>query len=147
MPAIQAVEEKHLRKDLPPFKPGDTVKVQVKVTGLPPGKHGIHIHAAARCESPDFRTAGKHFNPFGRKHGLQSAEGAHAGDMPNLAVGRDGAGRATFTARGASLGDGKGSLFGPDGTALVVHADPDDGRTDPAGNSGARIACGIVEMM
>jgi Cu-Zn family superoxide dismutase len=121
------------------------VEVQVQVANLPPGKHGIHIHAAGKCEPPDFKSAGAHFNPSGRKHGLQNPAGAHAGDLPNLTVGDDGKGKGTLTARGATLGDGEGSLFGPGGTALVVHADPDDEKTDPAGNSGARIACGVIE--
>ncbi len=123
----------------------DGVKVQVQVANLSPGKHGIHVHAVAKCEPPDFKSAGGHFNPTGKKHGLHSPEGAHAGDMPNLTVGKDGKAKATFTAKGATLGEGEGSLFGPDGTALVIHADPDDEKTDPAGNSGARIACGVIE--
>lgn len=128
------------------FTPGKGgVTVHVAARGLPPGKHGIHLHAAGKCEPPDFKTAGGHFNPTGRKHGLHSPEGAHAGDLPNLAVGRSGKASATFLARGASLGDGQGTLFPPEGTALVIHADPDDGKTDPSGNSGARIACGVIE--
>ncbi|WP_242360491.1 superoxide dismutase family protein [Anaeromyxobacter sp. SG17] len=121
------------------------VKVAVAVAGLPPGKHGIHLHGAAKCEPPDFKSAGGHFNPFGKKHGVHNPEGVHAGDLPNLTVGKNGKAKATFTAKGATLGAGEGSLLGPDGTALVIHADPDDEKTDPAGNSGARIACGVVE--
>jgi superoxide dismutase, Cu-Zn family len=127
---------------LTPAKGG--VKVAVQVTGLPPGKHGIHIHGAGKCDPPDFATAGGHFNPAGKKHGLKNPEGAHAGDMPNLTVGKNGKGKGTFTAKGATLGEGGGSLFGPDGTALVIHAGADDEKTDPAGNSGARIACGVI---
>ena len=128
------------------FTPVDAgVKVQVEVAGLTPGRHGIHVHAVGKCDPPDFKSAGPHFNPFGRKHGVLNPEGAHAGDLANLEVGKDGKATATFTARGASLGPGEGSLFGPEGTALVIHADPDDERTDPAGSSGARIACGVVE--
>lgn len=121
------------------------VKVDVKVAGLTPGKHGIHIHAVGKCEGPEFKSAGGHFNPFGKKHGLRNPEGLHAGDLPNLEVGKDGKARATFIAKGATLGEGEGSLFGPEGTALVIHADPDDEKTDPAGASGARIACGVIE--
>ena len=123
----------------------DGVKVHVQVTHLPPGKHGIHIHAVGRCEAPEFKSAGGHFNPSGKKHGLHNPEGAHAGDMPNLPVAKNGSAKATFTAKGATLGEGAGSLLGADGTALVIHADPDDEKTDPAGNSGARIACGVIE--
>ncbi len=123
----------------------DGVKILVEVAGLPPGKHGIHIHAAGKCEPPEFKTAGAHLNPLGKKHGLENPEGAHAGDLRNLVVAKDGKARATFTARGVTLSEGQGSLFGPDGTALVIHADPDDEKTDPTGSSGARIACGVVE--
>src|SRR5574337_1011281 len=121
------------------------VELALKVSNLPPGVHGFHIHAVGKCEPPDFKSAGGHFNPQGKKHGLENPEGAHAGDMPNLTVGKSGKAQATFTAKGATLGEGEGSLFGPDGTALVIHADPDDEKTDPAGNSGARIACGVIE--
>ena len=121
------------------------VKIEVQVANLPPGNHGIHIHAVATCEPPDFKSAGGHFNPAGKKHGLHNPEGAHAGDIPNLSVGKNGEAKATITAKGATLGEGEGSLFGPSGTALVIHADPDDEKTDPAGNSGARIACGVIE--
>ena len=128
------------------FKPArGGVRVEVVATALPPGKHGIHIHAAGQCEPPDFKSAGGHLNPAGKKHGLHSPEGAHVGDLPNLSVGKSGKARATFVAHGAALGAGDGSLFGPAGSALVIHADPDDGKTDPAGNSGARIACGVIE--
>ena len=121
------------------------VKIQVKVTGLTPGKHGIHLHAVGKCEAPDFKSAGPHFNPMEKHHGLQNPEGPHAGDLPNLEVGKDGKAKATFTAKGTTLGEGMGSLLDPDGTALVIHADPDDMKSDPAGNSGSRIVCGVIE--
>ena len=121
------------------------MNVKIEVANLPPGKHGMHIHAAGKCEAPEFKTAGGHFNPAARKHGLRNPEGAHAGDMANLIVGEDGKGSATVTAKGATLTEGQGSLFGPDGTSIVIHEGPDDERTNPAGNSGARIACGVIE--
>ncbi len=121
------------------------VSVHVQVAGLAPGKHGIHIHAVGKCDPPDFKSAGGHFNPAAKKHGAHNPEGAHAGDLPNLAVGKDGKASATFTAKGATLGEGEGSLLGPEGAAIVIHADPDDEKTDPAGNSGARVACGVIQ--
>ena len=128
------------------FTPAKTgVLVKVAVTGLPAGKHGIHLHAAGTCEAPDFKSAGGHFNPGAKQHGLHNPQGAHAGDLPNLAVGKDGKAKASFTAKGATLSEGPASLLGPDGAAIVIHADADDEKTDPAGNSGARIACGVVE--
>ncbi len=126
-----------------PVKGG--VQIAVSVAGLPPGKHGFHLHAAGKCEPPDFKSAGPHLNPTGKQHGHKNPQGAHAGDLPNLTVGKDGKGKATYTAKGVTLGEGPASLLGPEGTALVVHADPDDEKTDPAGNAGARIACGVVE--
>jgi superoxide dismutase, Cu-Zn family len=128
---------------LAPAKGG--VRVRVVAQGLSPGKHGMHLHAAGKCEPPDFKTAGGHFNPGGKQHGLHNPEGAHAGDLPNLVVGKNGRGKGTFLARGATLGEGEGSLLSPEGSALVIHAEPDDEKSDPAGNSGARIACGVVE--
>lgn len=120
------------------------VKVTVSVHGLKPGPHGFHVHAAGACAAPDFKTAGGHFNPGGKKHGLENPEGHHGGDLPNLVVAADGTGHATAVLHGVTLGDGTDSLFHPGGTAVVIHADADDGKTDPAGNSGARIACGVV---
>jgi len=121
------------------------VQVKVKVAGLKPGPHGFHVHAAGLCEGPDFKTAAGHFNPAGKKHGLDSPAGHHGGDLPNLMVGADGSGEATATLEGVTLDEGAASLFHAGGTAVVIHADADDGKTDPAGNSGARIACGVVQ--
>jgi Cu-Zn family superoxide dismutase len=128
------------------FSPAEGgVKMAVSVKGLSPGKHGFHIHAVGRCDAPEFKGAGPHFNPGDRKHGHANPDGAHAGDLPNLDVGPDGTAKASLVAKGVTLGAGAGSLFGKEGTSVVVHADPDDGKTDPSGNSGARIACGVVE--
>jgi len=120
------------------------VKIALQVSRLTPGPHGFHIHAVGKCDPPGFTSAGAHFNPHGKKHGLKSPEGPHAGDLPNLVVGSDGTAKAEVAAAHVTLGPGKHSLFHPDGTALIIHANPDDEKTDPAGNAGARIACGII---
>ena len=123
-----------------------SVTIAVEVSRLPPGKHGIHIHAVGKCDPPDFQTAGGHFNPFGKKHGLKNPEGSHAGDLPNLEVGPDGKGKIEATVGGLTLGkEGLAVLLDSNGTAVVIHAGPDDETTDPAGNSGARIACGVIK--
>ncbi len=120
------------------------VRIVVEVKGLPPGEKGVHLHAVGRCEPPAFTSAGGHFNPRGRQHGLQNPQGPHAGDLPNIVIGPDGAGRLEALNDRVTLGEGDASLFDADGTALVIHAAPDDHRTDPTGNSGARLACGVV---
>ena len=125
----------------------DGVEIAVQVHDMPQGLHGFHIHAVGKCETPDFKSAGGHFNPFGKKHGLKNPEGSHAGDMPNLLVGPDGTASEVVLAPQESLGPGKNSLFGPDGTALVIHAGTDDQMTDPAGDAGARIACGVIKRV
>ncbi len=120
------------------------VTVDVKAWGLTPGPHGFHVHAVGSCEGPDFKTAGGHFNPAGKHHGLDNPQGHHGGDMPNLVAGPDGKGHAAATLAGVTLGQGDASLFHAGGTSVVIHADADDGKSDPAGNSGARIACGVI---
>ena len=121
------------------------VRVSGQLTGLTPGAHGIHFHAVARCDAPDFTSAGPHFNPAGRKHGLASSEGPHAGDMPAIAAGADGRATVDFVTGLATLNAAAASgLLDADGTAIVVHAANDDQRADPSGNSGARVACGLV---
>lgn len=121
------------------------VRVRLEATGIPPGVHGFHFHETGKCEAPDFTSAGAHFNPRGKKHGLLSMAGPHAGDLPNLEVGADGIAKADWLAAGLSLAAGKpDSLRKAGGTAIVIHEKADDGMTDPAGNSGARIACGVV---
>jgi superoxide dismutase, Cu-Zn family len=121
------------------------VRIEVDVSQLPPGTHGIHIHSVGKCEGPDFKTAGGHFNPAGKKHGKDNPEGAHNGDLLNLEVAADGHGTASLLNANVTLGDGPTSLFPPGGTAVVIHAGTDDYKTDPAGNSGARIACGVIQ--
>lgn len=120
------------------------VEVMLKVSGLPPGQHGFHIHETGKCTPPDFKSAGGHFNPFHKQHGMSNPQGKHAGDFPNLDVKQDGTGELTVVAEGATLKKGPGSLFKKGGTALVIHADPDDYKTDPAGGAGDRIACGVI---
>ena len=120
------------------------VHVAVKVQGLAPGKHGIHVHSVGKCDPPDFMTSSSHFNPTGKKHGLKSADGAHLGDLPNLEVGADGKGEGHFTLKGVTLGESPNGLFGAAGSAVVIHEKVDDETSDPGGNSGARVACGVV---
>lgn len=120
------------------------VRFFADVQGISPGKHGIHLHAVGKCDPPDFTTAGAHFNPEGKRHGLGNPEGPHAGDLPNLDVGANGAGQLHYLARRVTLGAGPASLFDADGTAVVIHAAPDDEVTDPTGNSGGRVACGVL---
>jgi Cu-Zn family superoxide dismutase len=121
------------------FAETDGLRIRTSVKGLTPGEHGIHIHAVGKCEPP-FNSAGGHFNPLARKHGILNPEGAHAGDLANLTVSDDGTATSETLARGVGLA----SLFDEDGSALVIHAGPDDYKTDPAGNSGARIACAVI---
>ena len=124
------------------------VNINLKVWDLPAGKHGIHIHDKGVCEAPDFKSAGGHFNPQHKKHGLQNPEGSHGGDLPNLEVNAQHKAKIEFLLRGLSLDKNQSnSLVKSDGTALIIHADPDDEQTDPAGNSGARIACGVIEKI
>jgi len=124
----------------------DGVWVKVNATDLTEGPHGFHFHEAGKCEAPDFESAGGHFNPTGASHGLEKKEGPHAGDLPNLEVGADGTVEDEFLAEHVTLESEKdNSLLQEGGTALVIHAGADDGKTQPSGDSGDRIACGIVE--
>jgi Cu-Zn family superoxide dismutase len=116
------------------------VTFRIEANGLPLGIHGVHVHAVGRCGAPGFTTAGAHWNPAGRQHGTDNPAGPHAGDMPNVTVASNGVLGETVTLAGASFA----SLMDADGSALVIHADRDDLRTDPSGNSGARIACALL---
>ncbi len=121
------------------------VKVKLTITNLAPGEHALHIHEYGKCEPPDFKSAGGHFNPYGTEHGFLNPKGPHAGDLPNFTVEEDGTAKYSITTKRVTLEDGKeNSLFREGGTSIVIHQNPDDYLTDPAGGGGARIACGII---
>ena len=116
------------------------VSFRINASGLPHGIHGLHVHSVGRCEGPDFASAGGHWNPGARQHGMNNPAGPHAGDLPNVDVAANGKLGATVTLAGASMA----GLLDADGSALVLHAGADDYKTDPSGNSGARIACAVI---
>jgi len=120
------------------------VKIALAVKGLVPGAHAIHVHQTAKCEGPAFTSAGGHFNPEHKQHGIDNPQGPHAGDMPNFTVDSTGHSTATVMAPGITLADGPHSVFTGGGTALVIHEKADDMKSDPAGNAGARVVCGII---
>ncbi|WP_434379950.1 superoxide dismutase family protein [Melittangium boletus] len=117
------------------------VLVKGSLMGLPAGEHAIHIHETGKCEAPEFKTAGGHFNPTKKAHGILSPKGKHEGDLPNLHVEQDGNVKFDFFATGSKVK----AMFDKDGSAVVVHAKQDDYHSDPAGDAGGRIACGVVE--
>ena len=118
--------------------------MRVAASGMPAGAHGIHLHEKGLCDGPKFETAGGHWNPAAKQHGRDNPAGAHLGDLANLEVSAAGAGTASFTLAGAMMASGANMLADADGTALVVHAKPDDYKTDPSGASGDRIACAVI---
>jgi Cu-Zn family superoxide dismutase len=124
-------------------RPGG-VRIVVQARGLSPRKDGIHVHAVGSCDPPQFTSAGAHFNPLARKHGLATPEGPHAGDLPNLDAGQGGNARYDVTTEHITLQDGRTSLFDGDGSSLVIHEKEDDQTTDPTGNSGDRVVCGVI---
>jgi Cu-Zn family superoxide dismutase len=116
------------------------LRIHIEALGLAPGAYGTHIHTVGRCDPPDFASAGGHWNPGGAKHGKDNPQGPHSGDLPNLLVGADGRGNFDYLIPGATLA----GLMDADGASVMIHAAADDYRTDPSGNSGARIACGVL---
>jgi Cu-Zn family superoxide dismutase len=122
---------------------GGGVAIALDLKNLAPGEHAFHVHQVARCEPP-FATAGPHFNPAAKKHGLENPDGSHAGDMTNITVAADGTAKVVVVNAQVTLGEGPNSVFVNGGTSIVIHAKPDDMKTDPAGNAGDRIACGVI---
>lgn len=123
----------------------DGIHVTVQGVGLPAGVHAVHVHTTGTCTGPDFTSAGGHWNPEKKQHGHDNPMGQHMGDMPNMTVGADGTGKMDFTIKGAMLKGGTEPLFDTDGAAIVIHATADDYKTDPTGNAGGRVACGVIE--
>jgi Cu-Zn family superoxide dismutase len=124
---------------------GAGVEIKLNLNHLPPGEHALHVHQNAQCDAPDFKSAGPHFNPDGKKHGLENPDGHHAGDMANFTAGAKGEVKLTILNNEVNFGDDSHSLFSNGGTALVIHAKADDMKTDPSGNAGDRIACGVIK--
>ena len=122
---------------------GAGVALELKLHDLTPGEHAVHFHQVPKCEAPDFKSAGGHFNPESKKHGFDSPDGHHAGDMKNFTVGADGKASVKLEDNDVTLKDGPHSLLS-NGAAIVVHAKADDYKTDPSGNSGDRVACGVI---
>jgi Cu-Zn family superoxide dismutase len=118
----------------------------INVRDMPPGVHGIHIHSVGRCEPPTFDSAGPHFNPFNKQHGMHNPQGPHAGDLPNITIPSSGKLETQIMIAGMMQWEGEGGLLDGDGASIVIHANPDDYKTDPSGNSGARIACGKIDL-
>jgi Cu-Zn family superoxide dismutase len=124
------------------------VRIEVQASGLTPGRHGFHIHENGRCDPPDFASAGGHFNPGVMHHGMENPRGPHGGDLPNLVAGEDGTATLTTLNPYLTLGTGAADdLLRASGTAVMIHAGPDDYFTDPAGDSGARVVCGVIERV
>lgn len=123
------------------------VSIAVQVRSLTPGLHGIHIHDTGTCNKPDFKSAGGHFNPYSMNHGLRNPKGYHVGDLGNIYVKQDGTGSLQTVSNLSTLESGINSLFKENGTSLVIHSGPDDLISDPSGNAGKRVACGVIKKL
>lgn len=123
---------------------GDDIMVRITATGMEPGTYAAHVHMTGRCEAPAFQSAGGHWNPTDREHGRENPQGMHKGDLPNLTIAADGSGSLDFTIEDAAMNGSPTGLLDADGAAVVIHAQPDDYRTNPSGNAGDRIACGVL---
>lgn len=144
----EIIDTKGKKIGIASFIPGGKgVRIAVQVTGLTPGKHGIHIHEFGKCDPPDFKSAGGHFNPIKHKHGLDNPMGYHNGDMQNINIDKDGTGSTVIENNMVSLGTSENSLLKSGGTAIVIHAKADDQKTDPSGKSGDRVYCGIITAL
>lgn len=129
--------------ELSPISNG--VKIKLDLKGVPPGKHGFHFHEKGLCETPDFKTAGNHFNPERKEHGTHNEKGPHVGDLPNIEANSEGRIQAEFVSLSATLDQSNKTLLQKGGTSLILHEKEDDLKSDPSGNSGARIACGVIK--
>ena len=125
---------------------GDSVRIAIEAAGMAPGSYAAHVHTTGQCAPPDFTSAGPHWNPINQQHGKDNPQGMHKGDLPNLLIGADGRGTLEYMIPAASLAAGAAPLLDADGAAVVIHAKPDDYRSDPAGNAGARAACGVLQL-
>ena len=124
----------------------DAVRIDLSVTGLRPGVYAMHLHSIGKCDAPDFKTAGAHVNPSNKMHGRDNPMGAHIGDLPNLNVTENMEANISFDVPNIYI-DGDNGLFDADGTSIIIHAQPDDYKTDPSGNSGARVICGTFQHL
>ena len=126
------------------FGNGSEVTISIALAGFTPGVHAVHLHTTGKCDAPDFTSAGGHLNPGGKQHGRDNPAGAHLGDLPNITIGQNGTGTVSASLAGPQA-EVLGDIFDKDGTAVIVHAGPDDYKTDPSGAAGGRIACGVVK--